>query len=81
MSSSVSVAQQVQRCIEANTIPALLEALSLTPTNSLVLAFLARHVLADSQAGDLRAASQAEWYARRALEQRLDLGFIQGKIS
>ena len=67
--SSLTVAEYVQRRIRReNTVESLREALTLSPTNGLAFARLAKHVLAPENETDPRRLGEAEFLSRRAVE-------------
>jgi Tfp pilus assembly protein PilF len=66
--SEITVDEYVQSRATENTVDSLEEALKMAPTNALVLARLARAVLAPNPRQNPRQPAEADWYSRRALE-------------
>jgi hypothetical protein len=66
--SSTTVPEYTQRRIQENTLESLHEAVSLSPTNGLAYARLARQVLAQSDKDNPRRVGEADFFSRRAVE-------------
>jgi WD40 repeat protein len=67
--SSITMAEYVRRRIRReNTVESLREALTLSPTNGLAFARLAKHVLAPENETNPRRLGEAEFLSRRAVE-------------
>jgi tetratricopeptide (TPR) repeat protein len=65
---SLRVSHYVRARLDENTLDSLYEAARLSPANGLVLARLARKLLAPDPTVNSRAAAEADLYSRRALE-------------
>lgn len=66
--SSITVPEYVQRRIEENTLESLREAITLSPTNGLAFARLARQTLAQDAKDNPRRIGEADFFSRRAIE-------------
>lgn len=66
--SSVTLPDYVQQRIEENTLASLREAVSLSPSNGLALARLARALLHDYPQTNTPQTLEADWYSRRAMQ-------------
>jgi eukaryotic-like serine/threonine-protein kinase len=66
--SSITIPEYIQRRIEENTLESLREAVSLSPTNGLAYARLAKQVLTQSDEDNPRRIGEADFFSRYAVK-------------